>query len=687
MKKTIFTLIALAISSMCFAQANDSVYFYVNGIPYWLYIQHDVYTFRMQNGAEYAGSINPTIVVDFKYDDPRTSRQVNQFFFSSTSTEKEREDVKEEVRATAGFEAEFLTLTHSPNLDFTYNEWKSTNDLVLVLFQDPEITPTEVDNFADTYNLTLMHAPENPQPPNRYTYIFKVNSQKDLTQTTAEAAAEIYEEASSIVYWIEPDFVMLPTLFSNDPYFGAQWHIKNTSQCIGQQPTGTPSAFASAHFDFVWSMTGGQYTGNGIKVAVFDFDGYEVNHPDLAANLDSGWNFGPTIPTRDISPNYSGPLNGSGESHGEACAGIIAAIADNSIGTIGVAHGCRILPYKMGTSGSDYIRAFQKARIEADVISISWGWTYTISFIQNEIYNCKTQGRNGKGNVIVAAAGNFDAGAVLNCLNKDSVFPANSPDVIGVVATNPNDELKTSGTYPATTCRIDNCDGWGCSGSNNGLNWASNYGPLYDIAAPGTHLITTDYQGSSHGYNDTSLVHIHNYCNSTDLNSDYTYFAGTSAAAPMVAGLAASILSADTNLTSDSVQYYIQAGADKVGGYNYNAVAPGKSLELGYGRINAWNAIHLLIGIKENELENAMIHLVNPAREQLEIFYNLREAKQNVQLKLVDVLGRTVYENTLSPQQTHFIADISKLATGAYLAIFADAKGKIFKTAKLLDIK
>ncbi len=70
-------------------------------------------------------------------------------------------------------------------------------------------------------------------------------------------------------------------------------------------------------------------------------------------------------------------------------------------------------------------------------------------------------------------------------------------------------------------------------------------------------------------------------------------FSGTSAATPMVAGVAALVLSVNPCLSNLMVKDILLSTADKVGGYNYNwnSAKPGHSKELGYGRVNAYNAV------------------------------------------------------------------------------------------------
>ena len=65
-------------------------------------------------------------------------------------------------------------------------------------------------------------------------------------------------------------------------------------------------------------------------------------------------------------------------------------------------------------------------------------------------------------------------------------------------------------------------------------------------------------------------------------------FGGTSSATPLVAGVAALMLSANSELTAVEVRNMLTSTADKIGtGYDAN----GHSTEFGFGRINAGKAV------------------------------------------------------------------------------------------------
>jgi len=190
----------------------------------------------------------------------------------------------------------------------------------------------------------------------------------------------------------------------------------------------------------------------------------------------------------------------------------------------------------------------------ADVLSNSWGGGAPSNAITNAFNRAREKGRNGKGCVVVIAAGNEDA--------KVS-YPGNLKDVLTVSASNEYDEPKTKFSQDG--------EYW----------WGSCFGAEVDIAAPGVHNLTTDMSGNK-GYNKE-----HNY---TDFN-------GTSSSTPIVAGIAALMLSANPSLSEKEVRDIIKRTADKVGHVPY---VQGHNHRMGFGRVNALNAINAAIGVNSN---------------------------------------------------------------------------------------
>ncbi len=314
-----------------------------------------------------------------------------------------------------------------------------------------------------------------------------------------------------------------------DTFFGSQWGLAKIK---------APDA---------WGFTRGN---PAIKVAVID-EGVDMTHEDLIPNLLTGYD-------AVDNDNNQQPLSHDG--HGTACAGIVAAVADNGRGVAGVAPNCKIIPvriaygvwseiyrrYLWSTSDSIIARGVRTAVARgADVLSNSWGGGPASSAIQAAFREARTTGRGGKGCFTPCATGNDN-----NRWGGVS-YPAKYPECFGVGASTPSDQRKRPGDR--TDPRND--------------DWGSNFGPEVDVVAPGVRIYTTDMMGGN-GY--------------TPGNYD-PLFNGTSAATPHVAGVGALLLSIDPGLTVQEVEEIIKRTADDAG-------PAGRDNETGWGRVNAFRA-------------------------------------------------------------------------------------------------
>ena len=372
-----------------------------------------------------------------------------------------------------------------------------------------------------------------------------------------EAANMFYE--TGLFECAEPEFLLQDLLLSNDTYFSYQWNLNNTGQYGGT--SGIDINVVKA-----WTIS----TGANVRVAVFD-QGFEMNHPDLINNVygtgyDAYSNTTPSV------------IWGS---HATACAGIIGAQQNNGIGITGIAPGSKLMSISLDFMSSDtpqqLANGFNWALNNgADIISNSWGGYAQSSIIDNAINNFLTKGRNGKGGIVVFAAGNED--------NTNIRYPGNSnPDILVVGAISPCGQRKSN----------TSCDGE--------YLWGSCYGSQLDVVAPGVLIPTTDRQGSN-GYNPNEPLHLlsgGNKITSDFSDKNYTvWFDGTSAACPHVAGVAALILSINPNLTGLEVRNIIESTARKI---NYNNAYVYQTTvgrpngtwnnEMGYGLVDAFAAV------------------------------------------------------------------------------------------------
>jgi len=317
-------------------------------------------------------------------------------------------------------------------------------------------------------------------------------------------------------------------------------------------------------------------------------EGVELTNNDLpAARLVvlNGSNFVPGSNTNNPDANGNG-------AHGTCCAGIIASEQGNTQGTAGIAPLCRIMPVRIpfgNFATSIYADAINFAwNNGADILSNSWGGgSNDFPVITAAINNAITQGRNGIGSVVVISAGNtadHNTG-----INGFVTYPGNVA-VADVITVGASDRYDRQANYSPTGNAVD-------------VVAPSHRAYSSQIVGESWEVWSTDITGND-GYNSRkntdggTLPPIGEILPSTGTNNlDYTgRMGGTSAACPEVAGVAALLLSVNSNLTPAQVFNIITNSADKVGGYNYTG---GRCNQMGFGRLNAFNALSTQLWMKD----------------------------------------------------------------------------------------
>jgi serine protease len=320
----------------------------------------------------------------------------------------------------------------------------------------------------------------------------------------------------------------------NDPDFNKQWGLSKVQA------------------ERAWTVT----RGAGALIAIVD-TGVDLGHPDLQGNLYSaGADFvepdgvcSGKPGSRTCVQDYAQDANG----HGTHVAGISAAIANNGIGVAGVAPGARILPVRVldaeGSGTTDQVAAGIRYAADsgADVINLSLGFLSGVGEVVRvlgeiqPVYDAITYAHN-RGAVVIIAAGND---SVPLCAE-----PSAAPGVICVGSTDSRD-LRS----------------WF---SNGDATMMKNY-----VVAPGGDALTCA--------GDIFATYLRSIAQSScSPAAGYDALAGTSMAAPHVAGVAA--LLASRGLTRERIVDCILGTADDLG-------TPGPDPIYGFGRVNAARAV------------------------------------------------------------------------------------------------
>jgi subtilisin family serine protease len=371
-----------------------------------------------------------------------------------------------------------------------------------------------------------------------------------------------------VVEYVEPDWPIELYDYPNDPLYSHQWYLNNTGQGYyhvlrregDNNDTlvieyGIPDADIDAQevFDNLPSNT------TTAIIALIDC-GVDLDNPELAGRL---WVNADEIDNNGIDDDHNGyiddyrgcnfysahgddPIDYAG--HGTHCAGILAAVANNSEGIVGIGGDCQIMPIKFAASIVGLyilVEAIVYATENgADVISMSLGTDWNSALLCDAIEYARIRGTTP-----VAAVG--------NTAMEQYNYPAACPLTIAVGATTSSDLVTEFSTF----------------------------GSHLDVVAPGLSMISlradsTDYYGLVGEPN----VHI--------IEENYYMMSGTSMSCPVVAAIAAYMRAVSPGLDPDLIQDILQQTAmDIVDPYGLGEYYPGWDQYSGYGRVNMYDAI------------------------------------------------------------------------------------------------
>ena len=323
---------------------------------------------------------------------------------------------------------------------------------------------------------------------------------------------------SSVAQWlsnspevdmVEPHYIyeivgeVAPLASPNDPNYSGQAYL------------------GRLELDDAWDTVKGD--SGDVVIAIVD-EGTSIAHEDLSGslwvnsaetagnNIDddnngyvddiNGWNF---------ESSRADPTSVEGDAHGSWVSGAANAETDNSKGIAGAAWNAETMPLNAGCKGANgtvchYINALlYAANNGADIVNCSWATTTKSAVLLQTIRTVLDSGA-----LVVAAVGNDNKN-----IDHDFYFPARYPEVLSV---------------------------GGTKNANNEKEAGSNYGRTVNVFAPGERVWVT---------------------NGVTTNK-YGQGTGTSFAAPLVAGIAALVMTERPSLDPEQVRELIRLTANSI---------------------------------------------------------------------------------------------------------------------------
>ncbi|CAK9296084.1 unnamed protein product [Gordionus sp. m RMFG-2023] len=391
--------------------------------------------------------------------------------------------------------------------------------------------------YAERHNLTHIHSFDNGL------HVFRNPSIKSKSLQSWDIPAEDYNfHKDSSVVFIEQQKAKkrgkrsitrdnhLP--YFNDPFYRQQWYLNRAKGL-------------DLNTQEAWQLG---YSGYGVVITILD-DGIETDNPDISSNYDPKASYDINDQDPDPQPRYD---ISNENRHGTRCAGEVAAVANNSICIVGVAFRSKIGGVRMldgDVTDEVEARALSLNPDYIDIYSASWGpdddgktLDGPARMAQQAFENGVTKGRRGLGSIFAWASGN--------------------------------------GGRDRDNC---NCDGYTNSRYTLSISSATESGHVPWYSEPCSSTLASTY--SSGSVMEHKIV-------STDLRHGCTEsHTGTSASAPLAAGILALALEANPNLGWRDMQHLVVVTSNPdnlyVSDWTVNGIGRKVSHSFGYGMMDA----------------------------------------------------------------------------------------------------
>ncbi len=477
----------------------------------------------------------------------------------------------------------------------------SLNDGIVPVDADGKLKPgvySQAVNLLSQYGLGIIRV-----IPTHWSTVYRLRILDGSTVPDKVAELQLvpevrYAEPNGRVHFLNPPY------FPNDPLWENPGDLDNDPRTNVFEQFGPSKIGAS----YVWDDA----RGDGIVVCVID-TGIQSWHEDLEDNM---WINEGEIPDNDIDDDGNGYIDdiygwdtdtddnditdyGGGSYHGTACAGVVAATQDNSLGCSGIAPGAKLMGIRIGFNDGFYSAVIEGVEYAidngADIVSMSFITTNNSDNMRNTMNAAYAAGL-----LLCGGAGNDDGQYIY--------YPCTWDSVVKVGGTSPFSQRWAYN--PIDEVRISIAAGFG---------WGSTYGNGQEVCAFGEHYITT-FGANNHAYWD-------------GVNDNF--FGGTSNATPMVAGSFALLKSYYPTESAEWLRLRMRETADDLN-------AAGYDIYTGHGRVNLIRAIY---GADRYAAEEDSDGFVDLAPHDGQIFDSLNAAPSGDYIDTEDLYKATATES------------------------------------------
>ena len=363
----------------------------------------------------------------------------------------------------------------------------------------------------------------------------------------------------------------------DDPLFPKQWYIRGRGQNGAKKASDAKITPAWEQMD----SSGNFIRGTGVTIGITD-SGFDFTHPDLIENnlASLGYDWG------KMSPGGEPGGTSQSDNHGTSVAGVSAARGFNGVGVCGVAPFANLVSQRIDFSSSNWgdeteSRTFGYGGNSIRIKNNSWGNgatapdSATLAIVPPSYSLGALAAAANSGTMIIFAAGND----LRTEGNTNFHYRQNSIYTITVAAI--NDQARQ-------------CD-YSTPGASIIIS-APSGGDTAKLSSSRDQGTTTTDRISTLGYNpflvDAGIV------KTDESNIDYTdHFNGTSSAAPVVSGVTALLLQANSSLNwRDVKEIYIRSATRNDASdsdWSRNGAGFWFNNKYGAGLINASDAVRL----------------------------------------------------------------------------------------------